>query len=93
MNDKSITKIHNIVTNALECSGVELSTAMFTNPKKSHDGYYVDISIEDFGVEDLACLVGFLAELIGMKNIWFDTYPKSGRAHLELNFPDEFLAQ
>ena len=92
MND--ITKIQNIINNCLDCAGVDQDTVLATNPK-SVGGiyYYVDVAIEDYKDEDLAYFVGFLAQSIGMKNIYFDTYPSSGRVHLELVFDQEFLAR
>ena len=95
MND--ITKIQNLINNCLDCAGVDQDTVISTNPKKCHDGYakdyYVDLCIEDYKDEDLAYLVGFLAQSIGMRNIWLDTYPSSKRVHLELAFDQEFLAR
>ena len=93
MNDKHTTIINNLITNLLDCAGIEQFNAIKSNPKPCHDGFYVDICIEDCSCEDLAYFVGFLAENIGMKNIWFDTYPSSKRAHIELNFTQEFLAR
>lgn len=92
MND--ITKIQNIINNCLDCAGVDNNNVLATNPK-SVGGiyYYVDVTIEDYKDEDLAYFVGFLAQSIGMKNIYFDTYPNSGRVHLELVFDQEFLAR
>ena len=90
----SITKIQNLINNCVDCAGIDPDTVMATLPKSGNGvDFYVDLSIENFGVEDLAYLVGFLAQSIGMKNVWLDTYPKSGRAHLELVFTQDFLAQ
>lgn len=93
MNDKHATKIHNFLTNCLDCAGVDQHQVIASSPKVCSSGYYVDVCIEDYRDEDAMCLVGFLAEQIGMKNIWFDTYPNSGRINLELNFDEDFLAQ
>lgn len=92
MNDKITTKIHNFVTNCLECADLD-DRAIFSSPKLFSSGYCVDLSIENYNEEDVMCLVGFLAQSIGMKNIWFDTYPKTGRVDFELNFDEEFLAR
>lgn len=88
-----ISKIKNITANCIDCAGIDQDTVMATEPKPMHDGYYVDLCIEEYGEEDLAYLIGFLAQSIGMKNIWFDTYPKSKRVHIELAFTQEFLAR
>lgn len=93
MNDKNTTKINNIVRNCLDCAGVDQHKVIATNPKLCSSGFYVDICIEEYTDEELAYFVGFMAQSIGMKNIWFDCYPKSGRVHLELNFDEDFLAR
>lgn len=93
MNDAMITKIYNLLNNCLDCAGIGPHSAMVTNPKKFDGGWYVDICIEEYGHEDVMYFVGFLAQTIGMKNIWFDTYPKSNRVHFELVFTDEVLAR
>lgn len=88
-----VTKIQNFVTNCLESSGIDQHQVIATNPKACSSGYYVDVCIEEYREEDVMCFVGFLAQNIGMKNIWFDTYPNSGRVNFELNFDEDFLAQ
>ncbi len=95
MNDKNITKIHNILTTCLDCAGVPQEATHSPIVKLSEQGlsYYVDLCIEDYKDEDLAYFIGFIAERIGMKNVWFDTYPKSKRVHIELCFPLELLAR
>jgi hypothetical protein len=90
---KDITKIQNILNNCIDCAGIDPDTVLSTLPKNCSSGFYVDVSIEDYREEDMMCLIGFLAQSIGMKNIWFDTYPKSRRVHLELNFDEDFLAR
>lgn len=95
MNDKNITKIQNLLTTCLDCAGVEPEQTIAPAIKKSPAGinYYVDLCIEDYGEEELAYFVGFIAERIGMKNVWFDTYPKSGCVNFELVVPTEVLAR
>ena len=93
MNDKFATKIINLLNNCIDCAGLDRDKVMYTNPKECANGQYVDVCVEEYNDEQLAYFVGFLAEIIGMKNIWLDTYPKSGRVHLELNFDEDFLAQ
>jgi hypothetical protein len=88
-----ITKIENLLNNCIDCAGINQGKALRTAPKPCSDGYYVDVCIEEYDDESLAYLVGFLAQSIGMKNIWLDTYPSSGRVHIELNFTQEFLAR
>lgn len=93
MNDANFTKIYNRLNIYFDCAGIGAEQVLKPVIKKSQDGasYYVDVCIEDYDEEQLAYLVGYLAEFVGMKNIWFDTYPKSGRATLELVFPEESL--
>lgn len=94
-------KVHNILITCLDCAGVELSTcepqqytfAPIIKKNPATNSYYVDFTIEEYNEEQLAYFVGFLAERIGMKNIWFDSYPKSGRVDFELNVPMEILAR
>ena len=94
MNSKHATKIYNAINRCLDCAGIEEHNVMQTEPKSVGGIYfYVDVCIEDSSAEDLAYFVGFMAETIGMKNIWFDTYPKSKRSHVELVFDQEFLAR
>ena len=94
MNGKHEVKIHNIINNCLDCAGIEPHNVMQTEPKSIRNVYYyVDVCIEDCSSEDLAYFIGFMAQSIGMKNIWFDTYPKSKRSHVELVFDQEFLAR
>ena len=95
MNDKNITKIQNLLTTCLDCAGIEPEQTIAPVIKKSPAGisYYVDLCIEEYNEEQLASFVGFLTEQIGFKNIWFDTYPKSGRVDFELIVPKEVLAR
>ena len=93
MSDKFNLKVKNLINNCIDCAGIDQEKAMFTEPKGCTNGKYVDVCIEDYKDEDLAYLVGFLAQSIGMKNIWLDTYPSSGRAHLELVFDYQVFAK
>ena len=93
MNSKFITLVNNLLNNCLDCAGVDQHKVIATNPKPCNGGYYVDVCIEEYGDEELAYFVGFLAQSIGMKNIWLDTYPSSGRAHLELVFDYQTFAK
>lgn len=90
---KDLIKIQNFIVNTIDCAGVDQDTVMFSSPKECSGGWYVDMSVEDYREEDMMCLVGFFAQSIKMKNIWFDTYPKSRRVHIELMFDEDFLAQ
>lgn len=93
MNDKFVTLVNNLINNCIDCAGIDQHRAMATQPKGCSDGKYVDLCIEEYTDEELAYLVGFLAQTIGMKNIWLDTYPSSGRAHLELVFSYDTFAK
>lgn len=90
---KNINKIQNLLTNCLDCAGIEPGQT-FAPPFIKRDAlnsYLVDLTVEDYDEEQLAYFVGFLAQTIGMKNVWFDTYPSSGRVCFELVFPIEEL--
>ena len=91
MNNKETSKIHSILTTCLDSAGIEPEQTHAPTIKKHPQStcYYVDLCVEDCNEEQLAYLVGYLVEFIGMKNIWFDSYPKSNRVHLELVFPVE----
>lgn len=91
MNNQTKSKIQNILTTCLDCAGIEpeqtVAPAIKLHPAGSC--YYIDLTIEEYDEEQLAYFVGFMAEQIGMKNIWFDTYPSSRTACIELVFPQE----
>lgn len=86
-------KVYNILTTCLDCAGVEPEQTIAPVMIPTTNSYSVDLVIEEYNEEQLAYFVGFLAERIGMKNIWFDCYPKSGRADFELSIPLEILAR
>ena len=86
-------KVHNILITCLDCAGIEAEQTIAPVIIPTTNSYSVDLVIEEYNEEQLAYFVGFLAERIGMKNIWFDTYPKSGRVDIELSFPLELLAR
>ena len=95
MNDANFTKIYNMLNMCFDCAGIEAEQVLKPVIKKSPAGisYYVDLCIEEYDEEQLAYFVGFLTEQIGFKNIWFDTYPSSGRVNFELIVPLETLAR
>lgn len=95
MNDKNITKIQNMLTTCLDCAGIEPEQTVAPSIKMHPSGncYYIDLAIENYNEEQLAYFVGFLTEHVGFKNIWFDTYPKSGMVCFEVVVPLETLAR
>lgn len=93
MNDKFVTLITNLLNNCIDCAGIDQNKVIATDPKSCTGGKYVDVCIEEYTDEELAYFVGFLAQTIGMKNIWLDTYPSSKRAHLELVFDYQVFAE
>lgn len=96
MNDANFTKIYNMLNMCFDCAGIGPEQVIKPVIKKSPQGlsYYVDLCIEDYDEEQLAYFVGFLTEALGgFKNIWFDTYPKSGRVNFEIVVPLETLAR
>lgn len=95
MNNQTISKVQNLLTTCLDQAGIEpeQTVAPSIKPHPSGTCYYVDLAVEGYNEEQLAYFVGFIAECVGMKNVWFDCYPLSGMACFELVFPQEILAQ
>jgi hypothetical protein len=86
-------RVHNMLTTALDCAGIEPEQTVAPSIAKNSEGYNVDLVVDDCDAEQLAYMTGFMAEQIGMKNVWFDTYPKSGVATFEFFIPEELLAR